>query len=219
MPIKAVIFDLDGTLLDSTSVWRHIDESFLGKRGYAVPDDYFPAVATMNLLQAAEYTVRRFALPESTGAVIAEWHEMAHHAYAETIPLKPGASAFLRDMSENGFKIALATASDPDYYIPALRRCGVYDFFDLFVHSRPGLYKGSAAVYLYCAEKLGVRPEECVVFEDIYDGILAAKQAGMTAVAIADPQSIARRNELASMADIYIASFEELLGTGKLAFS
>lgn len=214
MIIKAAIFDLDGTLLDSTSVWRRIDEVFLGKRGYAIPDDYFSNVATMNLMQAAEYTIQRFDLTENTDAVIAEWHEMALRAYAERIPLKPGAAAFLRSLSGKGIKIALATAADPDYYVPALRRCGIYGFFDLFVHSRPGLYKGSAVFYLYCAEQLGVSPAECVVFEDIYEGVLAAKQAGMAAVAVADPQSAVRRDEIAKIADTYILSFEELLREG-----
>lgn len=120
MVIKAAIFDLDGTLLDSTGIWRRIDEAFLGKRGLAVPDDYFFAVSTMNLTQGAAYTIQRFGLSESESDVIAEWHTMASCAYAQTIPMKPGAAPFLRLLSGHGIKLALATASPPDYYIPAL---------------------------------------------------------------------------------------------------
>ena len=56
MAIRAAIFDLDGTLLDSTGIWRQIDEIFLGRRGFDVPADYFEAVSSMNLQQGAEYT-------------------------------------------------------------------------------------------------------------------------------------------------------------------
>ena len=212
MLAKAAIFDLDGTLLDSTGVWRGIDETFLGKRGIAVPDNYFSAVSTMNLRQGAEYTIRRFGFTESPAEIIDEWREMALHAYAETIPLKPGAADFLRRLGTDGWKIALATASDPEYYEPALKRCGVYDCFDLFVHTKPGLYKGNAAFYLHCAEALGIDPGSCVVLEDVPAGVRAAKEAGMLTIAVYDPQSAADREMLEKLADRYILSFSELDG-------
>lgn len=211
MAIRAAIFDLDGTLLDSTGIWRQIDEIFLGRRGFDVPADYFEAVSSMNLQQGAEYTKARFSLSDTHEAIIAEWHEMALHAYAETIPLKPGAAQILRKLSAQGIRLALATASDPAYYIPALRRCGVLDLFDVCVHARPGLYKGSAAFYLHCAAELDVCPEECVVFEDVYTGIRSAKEAGMYAVAVADPHSAARQAEIKELADRFLDSFEDLL--------
>ena len=211
MHIKAAIFDLDGTLLDSTGIWRQIDEAFLGKRGYAVPDDYFDAVSSMNLQQGAEYTKKRFSLPDTHEAIIAEWHEMALCAYAETIPFKPGARQFLWKLSSCGIRLALATAANPEYYFPALRRCGVLSCFEIFVHSRPGLYKGNAAFYLHCARQLNVPAAECVVFEDVYKGIVVAKGAGMYAVAVADPQSAMKRKDLEGVADRYIETFEDLL--------
>lgn len=206
----ALIFDLDGTLLDSTHVWHEIDEVFLGKRGLDVPPDYVPAISSMNLAEAAEYTKKRFGFPESEEAIIAEWHEMVHHAYEYDIPIKPGADAVLRRFAAKGVPIALATASDPAYYIPALKRCGVYDCFTLFVHSRPELPKGNAAFYLHCAEKLGVRPENCVVFEDVLPGILAAKDAGMTAFAVADSGNREDREALLRHADFFLPHWAAL---------
>ena len=213
MALCAAIFDLDGTLLDSNGVWRGIDEAFLGKRGISVPDDYFSDVSTMNLQQGADYTIRRFGLRESPEAIIAEWHSMALTAYAELIPLKQGAARFLHLLHSRGWQIALATASGPEYYEPALRRCGIYDCFDLFVHSRPGLYKGNAGFYLHCVRELGRKPEECVVFEDILDGVRAAKEAGILTIAVADVQSLSNRAAITALADRYIESFDELADT------
>jgi len=210
MPQLALIFDLDGTLLDSTHVWHEIDQVFLGKRGLAVPPDYVPAIASMNLAQAAAYTKSRFSFPESEEAIIAEWHRMVHHAYECDIPMKPGADAVLHRFAEQGIPIALATASDPAYYVPALKRCGVYDCFSCFVHSRPELPKGNAAFYLHCAEKLGIRPEKCVVFEDVLPGILAAKDAGMCAIAVADSGNADDRETLLRHADFFLPHWAAL---------
>lgn len=84
------IFDLDGTLLDSMGVWRKIDEDFLGKRGFIVPDDYLVAITSKNFDAAAEYTKERFNLPESEEEIIKEWFDMAIEAYTNEVKLKAG---------------------------------------------------------------------------------------------------------------------------------
>ncbi|MBQ7982619.1 MAG: HAD family phosphatase, partial [Clostridia bacterium] len=86
---RAAIFDLDGTLLDSMGVWLEVDEIFLSRRGIALPDDYAQAISPMGFPAAAEYTKRRFCLPEDEAAIMAEWHDLAVDAYAHRVPLKP----------------------------------------------------------------------------------------------------------------------------------
>jgi len=86
---KAYIFDLDGTLLDSMSVWEQLDVDFLEKRGIAVPPDYMNAVSPMNPYEAAVYTIKRFALKDSADGLIREWNDMAAYAYGNTVQMKP----------------------------------------------------------------------------------------------------------------------------------
>ena len=107
---QAAIFDLDGTLLDSTDVWHRIDRAFLARRGLDLPADYPRAVASMHLHEAAVYTVERFSLTDRPDDVVAEWLAMAKEAYAHQISLKPGAIAFLAQLRERGVRLAVATA-------------------------------------------------------------------------------------------------------------
>ena len=73
--MRAAIFDLDGTLLDSLHIWEDIDEEFLQKRGLAVPEGYCEAIASMGFLDAADYAKKRFGFPESPEAIVAEWND------------------------------------------------------------------------------------------------------------------------------------------------
>ena len=79
--IKGVIFDLDGTLVDSCTVWAEVDRDFFKKRNMDVPSDYSKAIAHMGLDKAAIYTKERFNLPESTDEILEEWKNLSVHRY------------------------------------------------------------------------------------------------------------------------------------------
>ena len=102
MGIKAALFDLDGTLLDSMWVWRRVDERSLTARGVALPDDYTRAVSAMRMHDAAEYTARRFKLDVEPEALLAEWKAMARDEYAHNVPLKAHARELLAKMGLSG---------------------------------------------------------------------------------------------------------------------
>lgn len=201
----AAVFDLDGTLLDSLGMWEGLDGVFLKKRGLEVTPDYSAAVGAMSFEEAAEYTVRRFGLAETPDMLIREWGSLAADAYENTIPLKPGAEEFLLTLKAAGKKLGVATALSPRLYGPALRRNGVYGLFDAFAsvgEVRRG--KGFPDIYLLAAERLGVPPGRCVVFEDVLPGILGAKAAGMTAVGFYDPVSRDDEERMRAAADGYL---------------
>lgn len=209
---EAAIFDLDGTLLRSNHVWSDIDQKFLGKRGLAVPDDYFKVISVMNLDQAAVYTKSRFGLPDSIGSITQEWTEMAGYEYKHVIGEVEGAGEFLKFLSSLGVKIGLATASHEELYAPALKRLGMYDHFGSFATTaRVSRGKGYPDVYLLAADELNARPENSVVFEDIIEGVRGAKLGGFTAGACLNAHYAADRAALISEADFCFESYLKFL--------
>ena len=209
---SGAIFDLDGTLLDSMGVWEEIDAAFLNRRGFEVPADYLQAVAPLGFRAAADYTIRRFGLRESAEALIEEWDTLAVEAYQVRVPLKSGARQYLLSLKERGVRLAVATASREAYYVPALKNNGIYEWFDAFTSlSEVERGKGYPDVYWRAAEKIGVPPSDCAVFEDILAGVRGAKAGGFYTVAVYDSHSAADRPMLEQEADRYIEGFHELL--------
>lgn len=208
--IKAAIFDLDGTLLDSMHVWGEVDAAFLSKRGIAVPDDYMQAMSVLHFEEAAHYTIRRFGLNERPEDIMDEWNRLAEEAYATRVALKPGAEAFLRRLYADGLLLGVATALPPQLYTACLTHLGVYSLFSAFAsNDEVGCSKERPDVYLLAAERLGVLPRECVVFEDILPGICSAKGAGMRTVGVRDAYAAHAEADIRAAADWFIESFEE----------
>lgn len=199
---KGHIFDLDGTLTKSNHVWSKIDEEFLGKRGIEVPEDYFKQVSAMNFEQAAVYTNDRFSLGENIQDIMKEWFDMAVYEYTNVIGLCGNAGEYVRCLKDQGRKIALATASTEELYRPVLKRNGILDCFDCFVSTEQVKRgKGFPDVYELAAEKLGLDAQDCVVYEDIVEGIKGAKAGGFFAVACLNDHYSHDWDEMREIAD------------------
>lgn len=210
--IKGAIFDLDGTILDSMHIWPQIDEDFLGRRGIPLPDDYIKEISTMGFHEIAIYTKERFSLSETLDEIKNEWNEMSIMAYATAIGLKAGAKEFLKLLKENGVKIAVATASNELLFMPALENNGILEYFDAFTtlaEVKNG--KGSSDIYFKAAEKIGVSASECVVFEDLYDGLKAARKDGFFTVGVKENFAVVSEEEIKKESDIFISDFFELM--------
>jgi len=206
--MKAYIFDLDGTLLDSMGVWEQLDIDFLKKRGITVPPDYMNAVSPMTPYEAAAYTVKRFALPDSIDGLMREWNDMAAYAYGNTVQMKPYAKEYLMTLRERGAKLAVATSLSAELCGPALRNNGIDNFFDVICRTdEAGCGKSCPDVFLLTAQKLGVSPGDCLVFEDILAAVKSAKSAGMSVCAVYDKTSANDWEEIKKTADYAIDDF------------
>ena len=209
--MKAHIFDLDGTLLDSMGVWDGLNTAFFNKRGIEMPADYPFAVLRISLFESAEYTKKRFALPETPEALMREWNDTVAYAYGHTIQMKPFAKEYLHILYERGAKLAVATSLPAELYNRALEANGIRGLFTVISDAdEAGYGKTRPDIFLLAAKKLGVPPGDCVVYEDILAAILSAKQAGMNVCGVYDKTSAADWEQIKKTADHTICDFNDL---------
>ena len=209
---KGAIFDLDGTLLDSLHVWEQIDIRFLEKRGITATREYTQAVTPLGFHKAAEYTIARYHLSETPEEVIQEWNLMAQEAYRSEITLKPNAHEYLMHLKKKGVKLGVATALHTESIESVLKNNGIYDLFESFTMLQEvGRGKGHPDIYLLAAQKLGLPPEDCIVYEDILTAVKGAKSGGFRVCGVYDPYAEHEWEEIVALSDFTIRDFAELM--------
>lgn len=209
---KAVIFDLDGTLVSSGFVWYKVDQDFFGKRGMEIPKDYITKISSMSFYETAKFTKSEYNIDESEEEIMKEWYDMAAYEYANEVKLKDGAAKILEKLRAMNFKIGLATATSHKLFVPCLKNNNIYDYFDSYVYGdEVKKSKEFPDIYLLCAQRLGASPDECIVFEDISRGIIGAKKAGMKTCGVYDDYTSFEWEKLNELADVCVRSLTELL--------
>ena len=210
--IKAVIFDLDGTLVDSMGLWREIDIEFLGQRGIDYHDDLQAMIEGMSFTETAVFCKEYYHLSESVEELKAIWNRMAEDKYRYEIMPKPGAMAFLEAMKAKGIRMGIATSNSYEL-VRAVNDAHHFDRYVSCIVTACSVNKGKPApdVYLEAARQLGVSPGECLVFEDIVKGIEAGKNAGMKVCGVEDSFSAAQREQKKAISDYYIETYDEIV--------
>ncbi len=209
---KGVIFDLDGTLIDSMGMWENLCERFLRAQGITPPPDLRDTLWTMDLDECARYLVATFPLPLTPEETISAIHEMIRNAYRDEIPAKPGALALLDALDRANIPVCLATATDRVIFSPALERLGIDKYF-CFTRTCAEAQKSKRdpQIYLDCAEFLALPPQELVVVEDTLHAASTAKRAGFTVIGVRDPYSAQDWAGLSRLCDRFVDSLEALL--------
>jgi len=210
--IKGTIFDLDGTLVDSMWVWSQIDVDYLKTKGYSMPGDLRNEISHLSFSQTAVYFKERFNLDDSIEEILDDWHKMAFNHYSNNVKLKLGVKDFLNHLKSSDIKIGLATSNSVPLLETCLKNNGIYDYFDsITTTDEVSNSKNCPDVYLLAADRLGINPKDCLVFEDILPAIQGAKAANMKVIAVKDDECLDSKEELLKYADKYIHSFTELL--------
>lgn len=209
---KGVIFDLDGTLFDSMGIWKEVDIAFFRNHGMRMPSDYQDKIKDMHFRTMAIYTKERFHMRSSVESIMEEWCELCFDKYANEVPLKKGVKEFLEILKENNIKIAFATANTTELSEVCLKNNGIFDYFDAgaYLHETE-TDKSDPEVYLIACDRLGLSPDECIVFEDLLAGIQGAVRGGFTVCGVYDKHSRRDTHNIKKIADYYINSFDELL--------
>ncbi|KAL0228091.1 hypothetical protein RCL1_004234 [Eukaryota sp. TZLM3-RCL] len=209
----AVIFDLDGTLINSMHIWSFIDREFLRLRNILLEDysELRSVISGMSFKQAALYFKNRFNLVETPQQIIDEWISMAKETY-ETVPLKDGALEFIQFLASRGIKMGIATSNYRDVLDKLLIRLDISHFFES-TRTSCEVKQGKPApdVFLAVAKDIGVDPSQCAVFEDSPAGVQGAIAACMIPFVIRDDSHIDNENDLKSLAPgKYFSSWQEI---------
>ncbi len=209
--LKAFIFDMDGTLIDSTWVWDKVDNDYFSSKNIEMPKDFRDNLEHLSFNDAVKFFKEYLNLPDSLEQISYELTNMALVEYRSNVRLKPGAKEFLSSLKKKGYKLGLATSNSVELLELALNGNDIYHYFDVICRTdEVSRGKNYPDIYLYTAKKLGVAPSECAVFEDILPAVKSAKSAGMKVVAVQDDFSCSVEDKIKEVADYYINHYDDL---------
>lgn len=209
--IEAVLFDLDGTLVDSMWMWEQIDLEFLSSRNIEMPGNLKYEIEGISFAQTADYFIERFGLTESPEELMKIWNDMAYEKYRKEVPLKPGAKKLLDYLKSRDIKIGIGTSNSYDLTRACLKAHQILTDIDYILTSdEVPRGKPEPDIYLMSARHFGVNPKNCLVFEDIPGGMIAAIRAGMKVCGVADEFSAELTERKKELSDYYITSYEEV---------
>ncbi len=210
--MKGCIFDLDGTLLDSMPSWQNLLHNLLLSRGITPPDDLLDRTKTVGLESATGMILKEFNLQDDPALVYQMFQQTMAERYCSTIPLKPGVQEYLDKMMAARVPMAVATATARPLVEKVLAHHHLTDYFQCITTvAEVGIGKHDPRIYLATASKMGIPPQQCVVFEDSLAGIRSAKAAGFTTVAIYEETNPVEQQALLQEADTYIHDFRNLM--------
>ena len=199
-----LIFDVDGTLLDSMSIWDTIGADYLRSIGYIPRENLNEIFKNMSLLQAAEYYRNEYGVTLRVEEIMSGVNAMLEQFYQYEAPLKPGAAELLARLRQNRVKLCIATATDRYLVEAALARCGVLSYFgEIFTCNGVGHGKDEPHIFEAALRFLGTERAETVVFDDALYAIRTAKEAGFPIAAVYDTHEKSQ-TEVRALSDFYL---------------
>lgn len=215
-----VVFDCDGTLLDSMDVWREVEDELAGRAGVVLAAADTDELTTLTIPEVGAFFHDRFGLGTSAEHVVGMIDEFMLAYYRERARERPGALAFVRDLHARGVALSVASSSPQPYLRAGLERCGFAPFLQAIVSvDDVGASKREPAVYDRAREHMGTPIETTWGFEDSTYAIRTLRSAGYRTVGIYDCDLAGTYEDLSALADIAVRSFEELSADAFLALA
>lgn len=210
--IKAVIFDLDGTMVNSMWMWHDIDIEYLERFNILLPEGLQAEIEGMSFHETAIYFKNRFQIEDSLEEIKASWNAMAWDKYTLEVPLKEGIKEFLELCKSRQIKLGIATSNSRELVTQILKVHEISDYFDCIMTGCDVLHgKPAPDIYLAVSEQLKIEPENCLVFEDIVPGIQAGLNAGMKVCAVEDDYSADQISQKKALANYFINSYFDII--------
>jgi HAD superfamily hydrolase (TIGR01509 family) len=207
--IEAVVFDLDGVLIQSEEVWDQVREQYVRERGGRYDAEIQRAMMGMSSTEWSRYLHDAAGVPEEPAAINDEVVRLMLDRYREHLPLIPGAREAVLRLAQD-FTLGLASSSNRSIIDGVLEAAGLSDAFAATVSSEEVAHgKPAPDVYLEAVRRLGVPPDRSAAIEDSHGGIRSAKAAGLRVLAIPNPTYPPDPESLAQ-ADVVLDSLDEL---------
>lgn len=208
---KVIIFDMDGVVIDSEQLYDLADAKFFQRHDKMFEKDQIvPLIAGKSLIDSTAIIKDMYGFNGDVSALTDERRKLVQQIYGEALTFIKGFSEFHQEVLGQGVATCIATASDDTLLALADRALGLSEIFGserVFKISDVGnKSKPDPAIFLYAAERLGYKPDECIVIEDSPHGVAAAKNAGMYCVAL----TTTRPREELCMADVILDSYKDI---------
>lgn len=211
---KYAIFDLDGTLLDSMGMWVDIDFEILARHSKSAKPGLADDLAPMSFIESAEYFIKEYGVEASVEEIVDELGMLAFGHYANDLPLKRGAAEFLDLLDAKGVKYALATATDREPVMAALKRLKLdRRFAAILTCGEVGKSKTEPEIYFQALREIDSRAavEDVWIFEDSYHAILTAKRANFYVVGVNEPTNGEADKKIRRLVDKYIMDYYDII--------
>lgn len=207
--VDAVIFDMDGTLLNTLWAWKNSTSNFLRSRGIEPPENIDAEMAALSLLEGAREIKKRYGFKESPEELLEEVLATVRKFYEEDAMPKPGVLGVLQALKKQGIKICVATASDREFAEAAFKRTGLMEYIDFIITcDEVGVGKQNPLVYETALKKLGTDRKRTLVVEDALHALQTAKKAGFPTAGVYEVNFAADQSALQSDATYYVPSFQ-----------
>ncbi len=205
--LRAVIFDMDGVIIDSQPFHFAVEEKMCRELGIAVSLEESHSFVGMAGAKVWSYLKTKFVLPQSIDELLAYENKarVAYFSSLENVQPIPGVVELLKELKQHNMKTALASSSSAEVIEIFLTKLGLKDFFQ-HITSGEAVENGKPDpdIFLHTAKALGENPADCLVIEDSANGVTAAKRAGMKVIGFKNPNS---GDQDLSLADMVIDDF------------
>ena len=209
--MKAAIFDMDGTLIDSMGEWRKLNSSFVREHGIELTPEQEKDLLSMSGMMVVNYIRETFGIEAEFNTLLERSTRLMEPAYLAGVPLKPGAGDYLKRLRARGVKCVLCTATPSRLAMIALNRMNLVTDLDfIFSTDMTGGSKGDPAFFDRLCALIGEKKEDCVMFEDALYAMQGARAAGLGVIGITDATNVPDREKIRAVCDRVIDSYDEL---------